>query len=174
MPFNEFLQSDFMVRYLLYAGLGLIGETLFTATMDLIFPKFLCSWNIHTNKKPTQTRPEWREPMNTRLTGYSFLWMLPIYGLLVFMEPLSYYLQDLPFVLRGLIYALAITVMEFIVGWLLEKITGRCPWDYSYHKLSIKGYTRYDFIVIWFVVGLTVEHFAPALIKLTPHILEVF
>jgi len=174
MPWENFIESQFMIRFIIYAALGCVFEVIFTAFSDVLSPSFLSSWNVHSNQNITQQKPKWRAKNNPTLTGYSFVWMFPIYGLLVFMEPISFYLSSLPILLRGLIYALIIMLIEFIMGWVLEKITGRCPWDYSYSKLSIKKYTRYDFFFVWFIVSLVVEYFMPVWIELTPHIIQSF
>lgn len=174
MAWNDFIHSDFYVRFLIYGFLGFIFEILFTAISGLICPKFLCSWNVHTHEVPTSQRPAWRPNRDIKLVGYSFIWMFPIYGLIVFMEPLSYYFGNLPWIARGIIYALIFTLVEFLAGWMIKKISGKCPWDYSYHKLSVCGYTRWDFIIVWFFASIILEHFLPVWIELTPHVIEAF
>ncbi len=172
MPINEFLHSDFWIRMLLYGVLGYVGEVWFTALADFFFPKFLCSWNIFGNQSPTTEQPVWRNLKDMRLVGYSFLWMAPIYSLLVFMEPLTYYLSALAWPIRGLIYASVFILMEYVSGFLFKLILGKCPWDYSYHKYSVHGFTRWDFFPVWFVSSLIIEKCLPYFIKLTPHLLH--
>lgn len=174
MAWEEFLQSDFYIRMIIYGCLAYVGETFFTGIMDLIAPKFLCSWNVHGNQKPTQEVPQWRDLLDKRLVGYSFLWMAPVYALLVFIEPLTYYLQDLHLITRGCIYAIIIMIVEYLFGALLKAFTGKCPWDYSYHPLSIRGYTRWDFFFVWFIASLGVEAIVPKFIWLTPYIKQAF
>lgn len=172
MPWGQFTHSDFYVRYVIYAAVGMLGEVFFTALMDFFYSRFLCSWNVHHRLTPTTAPPNWRDCKNTKLTGYSFLWMFPIYGLLVFLEPLSFYVRAMPWPLRGSLYALLFMAVEFLAGWILKLLTGKCPWDYSYHKLSLKGYTRWDFFIVWFIAALMLERLQPVLIALTPHILN--
>lgn len=174
MPIDQFLASHFEVRFILYGFLGFIFEVFFTAVSDLISPQFLCSWNVHTQNHITNTRPDWRAKRDVRLVGYSFLWMFPVYGLLVFLEPVSYLIQNWPWFLRGLFYGVSFSSVEALTGWLIKKISGRCPWDYSYHRLSIAGYTRYDFVLVWFITGLFLEALMPVWIELTPAILQAF
>lgn len=93
--------------------------------------------------------------------------MFPIYGLAVFLEPIHDYIEDLPWYVRGFIWAAAIINVEYLTGWLLQSILGQCPWDYSdatpYH---IQGLIRLDYIPVWFVAGLIFERVHRAFDKL--------
>lgn len=95
---------------------------------------------------------------NWQLPGFTYLWMFPIYGLAVFFEPLHDYIRPLPLYVRGLFWAIAILTVEYLTGWLLAEILGRCPWDYTgttnYH---INGFIRLDYFPVWYVVGLIFE-----------------
>lgn len=95
---------------------------------------------------------------NWQLPGFTYLWMFPIYGLAVFFEPLHNYIRPLPLFVRGLFWTFAIFTVEYLTGWLLAEILGRCPWDYTgttpYH---INGFIRLDYFPVWFVVGLIFE-----------------
>jgi len=158
--FFEFIQSDPIVRVPIYIGIGLCTECLFTAISDLISPSFL--------GKPKA------EKRDLRATGYTFLWMIPIYALLVLMEPLIAIVAPLPWILRGFIYMVLIFGVEFASGAVLQKLIGHCPWDYSYNRFSIKGWIRLDFAPFWFAFGLCIEALAPKLIDLTPYLRIVF
>ncbi len=77
--------------------------------------------------------------------------MLPIYGLAVFLfEPLHNFLRPYPWPLRGLVYVAGIYVVEFLTGWLLRIITGKCPWDYSQARFQFMGLVRWDYAPVWF------------------------
>lgn len=95
---------------------------------------------------------------NWELAGFTYLWMFPIYGLAVFMEPIHYKIKDIPWYFRGVIWAFIIFSIEYTTGWLLDTLLGACPWDYStvsdYH---LHGYIRLDYLPAWFVVGLLFE-----------------
>lgn len=93
-----------------------------------------------------------------KLVGYTYLYMFPIYGCAVFMEPVFMLLHSTNFVVRGLIYMLCIFSAEYVSGYILERVVGVCPWDYSRVKYSVDGFIRLDFAPIWFAVGLWFEY----------------
>ena len=92
-----------------------------------------------------------------RLTGYTYLWMLPIYGSAVFLEPVCISIMNLPVFMRGIIYMVCIFAAEFAAGYGLEKLIGVCPWDYSGCRYSVFGFIRLDYASCWFAVGLMFE-----------------
>ena len=59
---------------------------------------------------------------NWKLTGYSSLWMFPIYGMAACIGPVSKKIQDLPLVLRGSIYMTGIFTVEYLSGMFLSII----------------------------------------------------
>lgn len=166
--------SGWEYRLPVYIALGIVCEVLFTATIDIISPNFLKSWNVF-GKDQTKDQPSWRvSGRDPRFMGYTFLWMLPIYCLLIFMEPVSKWLSEWPIFLRGILYVFALWLVEYIFGWLIKKISGRVPWDYQMAKTSIHGYVRLDFFFFWFGFMLFVEWFSQKLVLLTPALKEVF
>jgi len=171
----DFLNSDPWIRFPLYACIGWLTEILFTAIADLINPQFLCSWNTRLASLPTSEKPGWvvagRDP---RAVGYTFLWMFPIYGGMVFLEPIHLAMVSLPWFVRGIVYVLLIWFAEFVGGWILEKIIGRCPWNYAYSRYSFCGYIRWDFAPLWFAFGFVFEYLQPRLLALTPHLRAIF
>ncbi|MFA5881397.1 MAG: hypothetical protein WC834_04300 [Eubacteriales bacterium] len=93
-----------------------------------------------------------------RLQGFSYLWMFPIYGLAVFLEPVHDHIRNLTWVIRGSIWTTVIFGIELITGLAIELTVGKVPWDYtgsSYY--SIAGLIRLDYAPVWFVVGLLFE-----------------
>jgi len=84
-----------------------------------------------------------------RLMGYTYLWMIPLYGSI----PIMYHFFDKmligkPLILRIIFGVLLIYVFEFVSGFLLETITGTCPWKYS-EGWHFKGYIRFDYALFW-------------------------
>ncbi len=75
--------------------------------------------------------------------------MLPIYMLIPLVAgPFFNKLNNLPLLGRLAVYATAILVVEFISGFLLEQITGKCPWEYT-TGWHIMGYIRIDYFPAW-------------------------
>lgn len=120
-------------RFLIYGLVGWITEVAFTGAGSLMSGSL-------------------------RLTGYTYLWMFPIYGMAVFLEPLHDRMRNSPWPVRGLVYTAAIFMVEYISGWLLQLILGFCPWDYTGSTAyTIDGFIRLDYMPFWFVAGLLFE-----------------
>lgn len=146
-----------LYKLLTYTGLGCLTEVLFTATSDLISPRFLGSWNVHSRPPFIKISPAWREKRDVRAVGYTFLWMFPVYACLLFLEPIHDLIREWPLPLRLFLYLIAFWGYEFCYGWCLRKITGKCPWDYSTARWSYKGFIRWDFAPFWLLFGLVFE-----------------
>jgi uncharacterized membrane protein len=95
-----------VIRFILYGFLGWILEIIFTGSGSLLRGSI-------------------------SLTGYTYLWMFPIYGLAVFLEPIHDGIRKAPWPIRGLIWAALILVIEYLSGWILIQLIGFCPWDYT-------------------------------------------
>ncbi len=91
-----------------------------------------------------------------KLTCTTSIWMFPIYGLAVFIEPIYRLIKDKSMLFRGFIYTFFIFFVEYGTGTYLKK-KERCPWDYTDAKINIKGIVRLDFAPLWFIVGLLFE-----------------
>lgn len=95
---------------------------------------------------------------NWQLPAFTYLWMLPIYGMAIFMEPVHEEIRGWPWYWRGLVWMLIIFTIEYTTGWLLKTLLGSCPWDYTgvsgYH---LRGLIRLDYAPEWFVAGLLFE-----------------
>jgi len=138
-----------LIRFILYGLGGWCGEVVYTAVTESI---------------PSR---DWR------LVGRTFLWMFPIYGLIaVLYEPVHDLIREAPLILRAAVYSVGFTVVEYISGWVIERITGRCPWDYSDKRFAINKYVRWDFFIVWAVIGLALEPVHDLLVELTPAIQE--
>ena len=92
------------------------------------------------------------------LTAKTYLWMFPIYGLAALAEPLFLTLRRYcPLWQRCGVYVLAIFTVEFLTGWLLQLLTGGCPWDYGNRLFSVMGFIRLDYAPLWAGLGLFFE-----------------
>jgi hypothetical protein len=88
-----------------------------------------------------------------RLSGHSYIWMFPIYGMAGLAFPVILpIIQHLLFPIRMLIYGIGILVVELITGGLLDIITGSCPWEYT-TGWHVKGYIRLDYLPFWMLFG---------------------
>jgi uncharacterized membrane protein len=97
--------------------------------------------------------------------------MFPIYGLLApLYEPTHDLIRDVPLIGRVFIWALGFTLVELVSGWLIARLTGRCPWDYSEKRFAINPYIRWDFFPVWAIIGLALEPVHDLLVRLTPAI----
>lgn len=100
-------------------------------------------------------------------TGFLYGPFCPIYGIgalimLVFLERF----KNNIFILF-IISFIVLSIWEYIVGWLLEKIFKTKYWDYSKHKFNIKGRVCLTNSIAWGVLGvLFVKYIHPFLSKL--------
>lgn len=108
------------------------------------------------------------------LTGHSYLWMFPIYGLAAWLyEPAHNRLRKQFFLIRACIYAAGIMAVEYITGGLILLVTGHCPWDYSQIAYChIHGLVRLEAFPVWAAVGLALEPIHDFLVRLTPAVLS--
>ncbi|KPU45308.1 hypothetical protein OXPF_12010 [Oxobacter pfennigii] len=92
-----------------------------------------------------------------KLQGWTYIWMFPIYGLAIFLEPIHNRIRNWPVILRGGAYTLLIFLAEYSTGWLLKTVMGVCPWNYSGTPYEIDGLIRLDFAPAWFAAGILFE-----------------
>lgn len=131
-------------RFLAYGIAGVTFEILFTGIKHLKSSHF----------------QDWS------LTGKSYIWMFPVYGLAAFLfEPVHDAVRTLIWPLRGLLYVIGFYVVEFITGWLLKLLTGKCPWDYSGKKYNFRGFIRWDYAPLWFLFCLMLEKLHDLLLR---------
>ncbi len=138
------------VRFFIYGALGWCSEIIWTAV---------------TNKVSGRSR-------NSLLMGETSLWAFPMYGLIAFLyEPLHNLLRGRPLFFRALAYLLGFWTIEYAGGWAVWRIAGKKPWDYSRSPGgSWNGLIRWNFILVWPLVGLAIEPLHDALVRLTPAI----
>lgn len=95
------------------------------------------------------------------LTAQTYLWMFPIYGLAGVCMPLFLaFRRYCPLWQRVGVYVFVIFTVEFITGWLLQAMTGICPWDYGESFFSVRGFIRLDYAPLWAILGLFFERVA--------------
>ena len=90
----------------------------------------------------------------------TYLWMFPIYGTGIILEPIHELIRGLLWIYRGFIWAVLIFTIEYITGFILKLTLGGCPWNYDRDgevAVSVKGFIRLDFLPLWFCVGLIFE-----------------
>jgi hypothetical protein len=136
-----------LIRFILYGLGGWCGEVVYTAVTGSLL------------------QGDWR------LKGVTYLWMFPIYGLIApLYEPVHDLIRGIPWYGRAVIWSLSFTLVELVSGWLIARIIGRCPWDYSDRRWAINPYIRWDYFPVWAVVGLALEPVHDFLVELTPAI----
>lgn len=131
-------------RFLGYGFLGWALEVAFTSVSDRIWLR------------------------DRRLRGYSYLWMLPIYGaggmaLETLHERLAS--RGVPRCARSLAYTLAIYGIEYGSATLLNRVTGDVPWRYQ-RGVNVGGYVRLDYAPFWYGCGWLFEAVQSELRKL--------
>jgi uncharacterized membrane protein len=135
------------IRFFLYGLLGWCAEVVWTAVSECV----------------VGTQRDWR------LRGHTSLWMFPIYGLIApLYEPVHNALRHWPWFLRGIIYLLGIWFIEYVSGWLLRRLTGKCPWDYSHLRGHLHGLIAWEYAPVWFLFGLGLERVHDFLVQMTP------
>ena len=139
-----------LIRFVLYGLLGWAIEIVWTALSSTV----------------GGAQRSWR------LAGTTYLWMFPIYGLLApLYEPLHDAIRAWPWPLRGLLYGLGFLAVEYVAGWLLRRLTGACPWDYTGRcRRHLHGLIRLDYGPLWALLGLALEPVHDLLVRLTPAI----
>ena len=125
--------------FLKFATLGLSIEVVFTALMD----------NFQRFKN--------KEKFDLKLKGYTYIWMIPIYGSIAWLGPLALQiLGGMPGLLRWFIMAVFILITEYVAGYVLEKTTGRCPWHYE-TGWHLHHYIRFDYLPFWMLFAYCIE-----------------
>lgn len=114
----------------IFGAVGITMEVLFTALSD---------YRSHRDK---------------RLPGYSYAWMLPIYGATpVALERLYPRLKSFSTATRLGVYVPLIMAAEYASGWALRRATGACPWEHNYRQArwNVDGLVRLDYVPAWAV-----------------------
>jgi len=118
-------------RFLIYGIIGLVLEVIYTGLASLL-------------------------KGDLSMHGFTFLVMIPIYGLSIFLEPLHAHLRTYPWWIRGLVYLAMIWAIEYSCGVILAGFLGHCPWHYT-DPLNVNGYITLRMAPEWFLAGLGSE-----------------
>ena len=121
---------------LIFASAGVSMETAFTGVCALVQQR---DWS---------------------LTGHSYVWMFPIYGLVPFALGLAWRrLRAIALPLRLALYVLVLLAGELVYGWCLRHVLGACPWEPGYRRSpwAILGLTRLDYAPLWALAGFAFE-----------------
>ncbi len=139
MPFSKHRRGHTFFMMLFFAALGVTTEVVFTALTDFINNQPLCGKGRYV------------------LAGHTYVWMIfiyaaiPIIGHYVIERVLRY-----PLLLRLLFYTLLVYLVEFSSGFVLQQLTGRCPWQYT-SGWHIMGLIRLDYAPAWMLFCWIVE-----------------
>lgn len=119
-------------KFILYGCIGILIEFFFTAAHSLY-------------KK------------NWKATGYSYLWMHPIYGITaLFLEVISESLSW-PFYAKAFVYVPIIYGVEALYGWTVKQIIGVIPWDYPRSMWTPMGLINLRYAPFWLIVAMAFE-----------------
>jgi uncharacterized membrane protein len=122
-----------------FASLGVTTEVIFTAFSDLLNNEPLCG------------------TARFSLAGSSYVWMVFIYALIPLFGHFIYErIKHYPLLSRLLLYLALVYLIEFTSGFLLQQLTGRCPWQYT-SGWHIMGLIRLDYAPAWLVFCFILE-----------------
>ncbi len=149
---QQFPVSPILFRFLLYGCLGWCGEIVFTALGPRLAGR----------------ARDWL------LMGHTSIWYFPMYGSIAFLyEPLHDFLRPQFFLIRAAAYLIGLWAIEYAGGWLIWKLTGHKPWDYTNSPGgSLHGLIRWNFALVWPLYGLALEPFHDFLARVTPMLLQ--
>lgn len=91
-----------------------------------------------------------------RLTGQSYIWMLPIWGLgVLFLEHVSALLKfcNLGTRIRIIIFMLLCFSLEYVSGFMIQSVVDIIPWDYGGAKWNVDGLIRLDYAPFGLCLG---------------------
>lgn len=155
---KQYLLSAF--RFLMYGMLGVFSEVClysivkFGRELPLISWMFNFQWRVDDSLKLNGI---WQTPIKV-LFGQCSLWMFLVYGICGFfvIEKIYQKIFNTHWLLRGLLYACSILIIEFISGFTLLYITGYRIWYYC-DALNIFHMTSLYTLPMWFITGMLVE-----------------
>lgn len=139
LPFFVLMELELLTKILKFSTFGITIEIIFTSLSD----------NFEKFKKG--------EKLDFSLKGYTYIWMIPIYAMIPIIAPiLLSYIESYHYLLRYFLISLLILVIEYIAGFLLVKLTGRCPWQYE-KGWHIHHLIRIDYIPFWMIFAAIIE-----------------
>lgn len=139
MSFSKYNKGHLAFMIIGFACFGITIEVFFTAFTSLFQQEPLCG-------KPLAA-----------LAGTSYVWMAFIYGFIPVLGILFYdKAKPLPVWLRLPLYVVIIYTVEFVSGYLLQCITGKCPWQYTTGH-HIMGLIQLDYFPAWLLFAWLTE-----------------
>lgn len=131
MPFSKPRRGHTFFMMIFFACLGVTTEVIFTGITDAINNTPLCGSPVMA------------------LAGKSYVWMIFIYAAIPLLgHYLHHHVEKYHVILRLLFYVALVYAIEFTSGLLLQKITGRCPWQYT-EGWHVMGLIRLDYFPAW-------------------------
>jgi hypothetical protein len=134
----------FVQKFFVYGCLGILIEFFFTSVFSLI-------------------------EKNWKATGYSYIWMVPIYGVTATaLEGVSSALPW-PFWLKAFVYVPIIYGIEALSGWCLKLLTRQIqerwgghggdtiPWDYGKSRWTPMGLINLKYAFFWLVLAMAFD-----------------
>lgn len=97
---------------------------------------------------------------DAKLTGFSYLWMLPVWGFGVY--ALEYVVDffdriDLNLRLRIIVFMVLCFGFEYVCGHGIKLIAGVVPWDYAQSTWNVHALIRLDYAPFWALTGIFIE-----------------
>jgi len=84
---------------------------------------------------------------------------LPLYGIsTLILTFCAIHLQGNNLLLKGLVYLLVTTGLEFITGFIFDGCLHIRLWDYSGHRFRIKNYVCLQFSIYWLILAFAFEY----------------
>jgi hypothetical protein len=138
--------ENILFRFFIYCAIGIFFEVIISAITKIVTKEVL-------------------PPEAYRLTGFSYLWMIFIYGVgltfifepilkLILMIPINKYIILFPigFVVWGIMF----TLFEALCGFIIYKIIGFCPWSIFPKEQGgiLGGFTKWYMFPIWGLMGI--------------------
>ena len=103
---------------------------------------------------------------NRKGTGYSYIWMLPIYGFAgLSLEAVSS-VVPWPFYIKAFLYVPIIYGIEGLSGWTLHKLIGHIPWDYKKSFWTPMGLINLKYAPFWLILAMFFDQITDFLTKL--------
>ncbi|MBT4376509.1 hypothetical protein HOD29_03995 [archaeon] len=146
-----------MIGYLLLNKMGLLHAILGLIVVGVSLEVFWTSLFNGIKKK------------DLRFKGTSYLWMFPIYAIAVFIFLfVTGVFMDVSIWIRGIVYLILFTLLEFLSGIVIRKLVGKSPWDYTNYKIKIfekiiksnlKGVICLQYLPVWYIYGIFGELF---------------
>ncbi len=151
-----------LFRFTLYGMIGVFAEVSLYTIVKAVRLIPIVKWLFQTQWKVDDRlnlNGIWDAPIKA-LYGQCSLWMFPVYALCailllerIFRFSMNY---NLNIFIRGILYSIAITLFEFVAGFVLYWITGYKIWYYS-DAANLLQMTSLFLFGVWFITGLFVE-----------------